>query len=52
MNAATARAAADPDRYWAATLPNAGAAHLAQRMLEHQGTSDEAMQALGWRADG
>lgn len=47
-NAAAARAAANPGRYFAAVLPDLGAAQLAAGLLAHPAYRDEAARALGW----
>lgn len=47
-NTAAARAAANPGRYFAAVLPDLGAAQLAAGLLAHPAHRDEAVRALGW----
>lgn len=49
LNGASARAGADPERYWCATFPDAGAARLALAMLSHARLCDEALRAVGWK---
>lgn len=50
-NAAAARAAVDPARYFAAILPDLGAAQLAAGLLGHPAHADDATRALGWAGD-
>lgn len=50
-NAAAARAAADPARYFAAILPELGVAQLAAGLLAHPAHADEAARALGWTGE-
>lgn len=47
-NAAAARAAANPARYFATILPDLGAAQLAAGLLAHPAHADDAARALGW----
>ncbi|MBD5805345.1 hypothetical protein AZOA_47980 [Azoarcus sp. Aa7] len=47
-NAAAARAAANPGRYFAAILPDLGAAQLAAGLLAHPVHAEDAARALGW----
>lgn len=47
-NAAAARAAANPGKYFAAVLPDLGAAQLAAGLLAHPQFADQAARALGW----
>lgn len=49
-NAAAARAMTNPARYFAAILPDLGAAQLATGLLAHPQHADEAARALGWGA--
>ena len=49
-NAAAKRAAANPGRYFAAILPDVGAAQLAAGLLGHPQYANQAARALGWQA--
>lgn len=48
LNGASARAAGEPARYWAALFPDAGSARLALAMLSHTTSSRELLEAFGW----
>lgn len=45
---AAARAFANPDRYWCAILPDAGAARVAVALLGHPVHVQDTLKALGW----
>lgn len=45
---AAVRALANPDRYWCAIFPNAGAARIATGLLGHPAHALAALKALGW----
>lgn len=49
LNGASARAAAAPDRYWSALLPDLDTAMLAAGMLAHPMTAADTAAALGWK---
>ena len=49
LNGASARAAAAPDRYWSALLPDLDTAMLAAGMLAHPTTADDTAAALDWK---
>lgn len=48
-NAAAARAAANPGRYFAVILPDLGAAQLAAGLLAHPAHRDQAFKVFGWQ---
>lgn len=48
LNAALARSAAAPDRYWSTQFADKGAMFLAAGMLAHPACAKEVLQAVNW----
>lgn len=48
MNRALDRALADPDKYLVKLFPDAGAARVAQAMIEHPDHAGAMLVGLGW----